>query len=82
MCSRTLNAYRENLWANSLGLLFSLSFVVSFCQCSFLVLPSLITHSTGRAISALFIESLGGFGGLCAPVNSGVRLLLVFQGDR
>ena len=33
----------------------------------------LTTHSTGRAISKPLIEGLGGFGGLCAPVNSGVR---------
>ncbi|HZI20690.1 MAG TPA: NACHT domain-containing protein [Pyrinomonadaceae bacterium] len=31
------------------------------------------THSTGRAISWPFIENLNGFGGLCAPVNPGVR---------
>jgi hypothetical protein len=36
----------------------------------------LTTHSTGRAISLPFIENLGGFGGLCAPVNSSVRFLL------
>ena len=41
--------------------------------------PRLTTHSTGRAISWLFIENLGGFGGPCAPVNSGVRFLLSGQ---
>jgi hypothetical protein len=39
-------------------------------------LASLTTHSTGRAISKPLIETLGGFGGPCAPVNSGVRRFL------
>jgi hypothetical protein len=38
---------------------------------------SLTTHSTGRAISKPLIENSDGFGGLCAPVNSGVRRLVV-----
>ena len=36
----------------------------------------LTIHSTGRAISKPLIENLRDFGGLCAPVNSGVRFLL------
>jgi len=40
-----------------------------------LVARSITTHSTGRAISMNVIENLGGFGGPCAPVNSGVMLL-------
>ena len=40
----------------------------------------LTTHSTGRAISESLIENLDSFGGLCAPVNSGVGLLRTATG--